>query len=489
MNSHANSSHLCRRATAGFGAVVLLLGSGCTVGPDYRAPAPSVKITAWSATQTAATAVTRDPIADAWWTTFNDPMIGRLVERAWAASPDIEIAAQRVREARAGLSFAAGGELPRIGASASRTEFRRTGPLNTVYRGSYPTYQAGFDAGWELDLFGGTRRAIESAGAALDATIEESHGVRLSLTAEVARTYIDLRAAQRRLAIARTNLALQQRTLELTQEKRRAGVSSELDVLRAETLVANTRAAIPVLENQSAASIHGLGVLLGEEPEALANDLAAGAPIPTAPAAVAVGLPAELLRRRPDIRAAERRLAASTARIGAAEAELYPHLGLAGSIGFVSTTTANVFDYSNRYFSFGPGAHWNLFNGGRVRAQVEAESARTARACAAYRKIVLGALAEADNALGAFTTEQRRHNDLARAADAGRKAVATATDLYREGVTDFLSVLDAQRSLAAAEDNLAQSERTVSTDLVALFKALGGGWQAAATAPSVTHSS
>jgi multidrug efflux system outer membrane protein len=163
MNSHANSSHLCRRATAVFGAVVLLLGSGCTVGPDYRAPAPSVNMTDWSATQTAATAVTRDAVADAWWTTFNDPMIGRLVERAWAASPDIEIAAQRVREARAGLSFAAGGELPRIGASASRTEFRRTGPLNTVYRGSYPTYQAGFDAGWELDLFGGTRRAIESA--------------------------------------------------------------------------------------------------------------------------------------------------------------------------------------------------------------------------------------------------------------------------------------------------------------------------------------
>jgi NodT family efflux transporter outer membrane factor (OMF) lipoprotein len=485
------------RARAALATLALVLDAGCVVGPDYHAPEQTLEMKTWSApAATPATpsvgateTVTGEPVVDAWWTTFSDPLIPRLVDRALASSPEIEIAVQRVREARAGLRFVAGRAMPRVGASASRTEFRRAGPLNTIYPGNYPTYQAGFDAGWELDLFGGTRRAVEAAGATIDATVETGRGVRLTLAAEVVRHYINLRAAQRRLVIAQTNLAAQERSLELTREKLRAGVVSELDTLRAAALVANTRAALPALENQAATSVHRLGVLLGEEPSALARELAAPRPIPTPPARVAIGLPAELLRRRPDVRAAERRLAAATARIGVAQAELYPHLGLAGSIGFVSTATGNLFDYSNRYFSLGPGLRWNLFDGGRVRAQVEAESARAARALADYRRIVLSALAEADNALGAFDSEQRRHAGLAAAVDSGRRAVATAGSLYREGVTDFLSVLDAQRSLAAAEDTLAQSDRAISLDLVALFKALGGGADSFAPAPPSAHAS
>jgi len=479
-----------RRSAAALATIIaaLLTAAGCAVGPDYHPPAVTTEMRTWSpapagppvATTTDASAAPKDR----WWETFHDPELDHLVQQALVSSPDLAIAAQRVREARAGLAFAAGGELPQAGVDAGRMEFRRTGPLNTVYRGNYPTYQAGFDASWELDLWGGTRRAVEAAGAALQASQEADRGAHLALAAEVARDYVDLRATQRRLAIARTNLALQERTLALTRQRLQAGVAGELDVSRAEALAANTRASLPLLEDGISQLTHRLGVLLGEEPDALAGELAASGPIPTPPARVAVGLPADLLRRRPDVRAAERRLAAATAGIGVAKAQLYPHLGLAGTLGFVGTTTAGLFDYSSRYFSVGPGLHWSIFNAGRIRAQVEAASARSEEAYAAYRKTVLGALADADNALGTLDAEQRRHGALVDAAGAARQSVATASELYRQGVTDFLSVIDAERSLAAADDNLAQSDRAVSTDLIALYKSLGGGWAVPGAAPA-----
>lgn len=484
ISSFPTSAGLRGAALIASGALILLLTDGCMVGPDYHAPTQAIKMNQWgSAQNSAAAGVAAVPIPDQWWTTFNNPELTRLIERALASSPDITIAEQRVREARAGLRSVAGGRYPQVGAGAGTMEYRRTGPLNTIYRESYSTFQTGFDASWEIDLWSGTRRAVESAGAALEATKEESHGVRVSLAAEVARTYVELRAGQRRLAIAHTNLALQQRTLELTRERLRAGVANDLDEARASGLVANTRALVPQLEDSNARLVRLLGILLGEEPDTLAGELAETQPLPTPPANVAVGLPAELLRHRPDIRAAERRLAASTARIGAAQAQLYPKLGLTGTLGFVSTRSEDLFDYSNRYFSSGPGLHWNLFDGGRVRAQVEAESARTDRALAEYHKSVLAALAEVENSLGSFHAEQRRHSALNEAADSARRAVTTATELYRQGITDFLSVIDAERSLASAEDNLAQSDRTVCTNLIALYKSLGGGWQTAPVVP------
>lgn len=484
ISSFPTSAGLRGAALIASGALILLLTDGCMVGPDYHAPTQAIKMNQWgSAQNSAAAGAAAVPIPDQWWTTFNNPELTRLIERALASSPDITIAEQRVREARAGLRSVAGGRYPQVGAGAGTMEYRRTGPLNTIYRESYSTFQTGFDASWEIDLWSGTRRAVESAGAALEATKEESHGVRVSLAAEVARTYVELRAGQRRLAIAHTNLALQQRTLELTRERLRAGVANDLDEARASGLVANTRALVPQLEDSNARLVRLLGILLGEEPDTLAGELAETQPLPTPPANVAVGLPAELLRHRPDIRAAERRLAASTARIGAAQAQLYPKLGLTGTLGFVSTRSEDLFDYSNRYFSSGPGLHWNLFDGGRVRAQVEAESARTDRALAEYHKSVLAALAEVENSLGSFHAEQRRHSALNEAADSARRAVTTATELYRQGITDFLSVIDAERSLASAEDNLAQSDRTVCTNLIALYKSLGGGWQTAPVVP------
>jgi NodT family efflux transporter outer membrane factor (OMF) lipoprotein len=484
MNSISRFLYSARLRSAALittGPLILFVTTGCVVGPDYHAPTQAIKMNQWGPAQNEVNATTTgSPAAFAlgpWWTTFNDPQLTHLIERALASSPDIAIAEQRVREARAGLRSVTGGRYPQIGAGAGAMEYRRTGPLNTIYRESYSTFQTGFDASWEIDLWGGTRRAVESAGAAWEATQEESHGVRVSLAAEVARTYVELRAGQRRLAIAHTNLALQQRTLDLTRERLRAGVASDLDEARASGLVANTLALLPQLEDGNARLVRLLGILLGEEPNALAGEFADTQPMPTPPAEVAAGLPAELLRHRPDIRAAERRLAAATARIGVAEAQLYPKLGLAGTLGFVSTRNEDLFDYSNRYFGVGPGLHWNLFNGGRVRAQVEAESARTDRALAEYHKIVLAALADVENSLGSFHAEQRRHRALNEAADSARRAVTTATELYRQGVTDFLSVIDAERSLASAEDNLAQSDRAICINLIALYKSLGGGWQ------------
>lgn len=487
--NHAHNTSESRRTQAALATIIatLLTAAGCAVGPDYHPPVITTAMRTWTPVAATPVATTTDAAAapaDRWWETFHDPELDGLVRRALVSSPDLAIAAQRVREARAGLQFAAGGELPQAGVDAGKMEYRRTGPLNTIYRGSYATYQAGFDASWELDLWGGARRAVEAAGAALQASEEDDRGARLALAAEVARDYVDLRATQRRLAIARTNLDLQERTLALTRQRLHAGVAGELDVFRAEALAANTRASLPLLEDGINQLIHRLGVLLGDEPEALVGELAAAEPIPTPPARVAVGLPADLLRRRPDVRAAERSLAAATAGIGVAKAQLYPHLGLAGTLGFVGTGTVGLFDYSSRYFSLGPGLHWSIFNAGRVRAQVEAASARSEEAYAAYRKVVLGALADADNALGAFDAEQRRHGALVDAAGAARQSVATASELYRQGVTDFLSVIDAERSLAAADDNLAQSDRAVSTDLIALYKSLGGGGPVPGAVPS-----
>jgi NodT family efflux transporter outer membrane factor (OMF) lipoprotein len=465
-------------------ALAVLLAAGCMVGPDYRAPAASaVKMTSWSAAPAASANASDDSAATAaWWTTFDDPQLGRLVERALVSSPDVALAAQRIREARAGLRVAGGAEYPQIGLGAAKGEYRRTGPLNTVFPGSYPTFQTGFDASWEIDLWGGTRRSVESAGAALQATEEDARGVRLALAAEVARTYVELRATQRRLALAQTNLAVQRQTLALTRERLHAGVASRLDALRAEALVAGTESLLPFLNEGLAQAARRLALLLGEEPGALDRELSAAQPIPTAPAPLDLGLPADLLRRRPDIRAAERRLAAATARIGATQAQLYPHLGLTGTIGFVSTRSEDLFNYSNRYFSLGPGLHWSLFDAGRIRAQVDAASARAEGAYLAYRKTVLAALGDVENTLGAYRAEQQRHRALAEATAAARASVATANELYRQGVTDFLSVLDAERSLATAEDALAQGDRSVSTDLIALYKSLGGGWQSAGTA-------
>ncbi|MFO0983260.1 MAG: efflux transporter outer membrane subunit [Planctomycetota bacterium] len=476
------------------GAVVLGLAS-CTVGPDYQ-PAQVTVPAGWGELASAAppaSTPSADPPLTTWWTAFQDPLLDSLVERAVRANPDLHVAQARVREARAERGAAAADLLPAVDASLSYTRSRTSenafpaGSGTAAPGGFRPgevtnLYQAGFDAAWEVDVFGGVRRAIEAADADLMAGIEDRRDVLVSLLAEVARNYIELRGTQHRSAIARANLAVQQETLGITRTRLAAGLASDLDVARAEAQVATTAAQIPSLEAAAHQSMHLLSLLLAQAPNALARELEPPTPIPAAPPQVPVGLPAALLRRRPDVRRAERELAAATARIGVATADLFPRFSLTGSLGLQSQRFKSSGDLDSRFWSLVPGVSWPVLDFGRTKSHIAAADAREEQALFAYQRTVLNSLREVEDALVAFTREQQRRQTLARAADSDRRAAELANELYQQGSTDFLSVLQAQRDLYAAEDALVTSDRSVSSDLVQLYKALGGGWEIEAPA-------
>jgi NodT family efflux transporter outer membrane factor (OMF) lipoprotein len=338
-------------------------------------------------------------------------------------------------------------------------------------------FQIGFDARWELDLFGGVRRAVEAAEADIDTALAEHQAVLVTLLGEVARNYLELRGAQAQLAITRDNLAAQQDTLDLSRIRFQAGLSSDLDVARAEAQVATTAAQIPTLERQTRQAIHRLGVLLGQGPGTLMAALSSTAPVPPPPPEVAVGLPAALLQRRSDIRRAERALAAATARIGVATADLYPRLALTGMLGLQSMQLSDLSQTASQFWAFGPSIRWPLFDAGRIRANIRVHDARQEQALIRYEQTVLTALEEVENALVAYRQEQVRQRSLAAAMAAHRRAVTLANELYTKGLSDFLTVLEAQRSLLAAESQLVQSNAALASHVVALYKALGGGWE------------
>ncbi len=338
-------------------------------------------------------------------------------------------------------------------------------------------YQVGFDASWELDIFGGVRRSVEAAGADLEASIEDRRNVLVTLLAEVARDYVTLRGTQRQIAIARENLQSQRQTLGLTIDRFNNGFTTELDVARARAQVDATAATIPALEASERSSMHQLAVLLGQPPQTLLEELSRPVPIPHAPSEVPVGIPSELLRRRPDIRRAERQLAAATARVGAATADLYPKFSLTGSFGLDATKPRQVFNWESRYFAFSPSVVWPVFDAGRIRANIRVQDAAQEQALTTYESAVLTAMREVEDALVNYGEEQARNRSLADAVEADRLAYKLANDQYRQGTVDFLTVLDVERSLFDAEDALAQSDRAISADLVALYKALGGGWE------------
>ena len=341
----------------------------------------------------------------------------------------------------------------------------------------------GFDAGWEIDLFGGLRRGVEAAGADLEAAMESRSDLLVSLSAEIAGNYLNLRSLQQRLAIAGQNLKAQEHTAELTRQRFNAGFASKLDVVRAEALAATTAGQIPLLEAQIRQTIYSLSLLLGGEPSALLAELTPEAPLPVALATVPLGLPSDLLLRRPDLRRAEAKIHAATARIGVARADLFPKLTISGALGLQNTTLSSTLNRASTAWSIGPALNWPLFDMGRGRANLELQKAVQEEELLAYEQTVLGALREVENALIASTKEEEHRQATAQAVAANRTAVELAVALYTAGQNDFLAVLDAQRSLYAAEDALAQSSRTVSTNLVALFKAMGGGWQTEETAP------
>jgi outer membrane protein, multidrug efflux system len=469
----------------------ILFVCGCVVGPNYRPSAANAPAAWASPVARGLTDKTASPVS--WWATFNDPELDSLIQRAAASNPDLHVAEARLRQARAVRGGSAADLLPTISASGSAARARQSQnqpligalPLPPNFPFEYSVYQVGFDASWELDLFGGKRRALEAATAEWEGAIEARNDTLLSLLAEVGRNYMELRGTQQRLEIAKQDLELQDEALELTRERLRGGVATDLDVTRAAALLAVQQAAIPPLESAGRAAMYGLAVLLGQPPGDLVSELSAPASLPAAPAEVPIGLPADLLRRRPDVRRAERSLAAETARIGVAKADWFPKLSLTGDAGAESVTVSKWFEPASRFWSIGPSIQWNALDFGRVRAEVRAQTAAQEAALATYQKAVLVSLQEAENTIVAYAQEQNRYHALAEAVAQNRQSLDLADALYRKGRVNFLDVLDARRSLYAADDQLALSSQAVSVDLIALYKALGGGWEALPQAPAL----
>jgi len=455
--------------------MVLTLTGCAAVGPDYVPvePEPQEK---WSTElQGGLTADQLNPeILAHWWTTLNDPELSSLADRAVKGNLDLKEARARIREARALRGISKANLFPTVDAGGSVIERRfsensSTGDENTLYA-------AGFDASWELDIFGGVRRSVEAAQADLEATQEDLHDVLVSLLAEVALNYVEVRTFQTRLAVTAANIETLQKTYELNESRYQAGINDELAVQESLRLLETSRSQIPVLETGLEAAKNRLAVLLGEQPGKLHQELAAKRLLPAVPAIVAVGIPAETLRHRPDIRRAERLLAAQTARIGVATAELYPKFRLFGTIGLESISTGDFFEYGSRAWSFGPSVSWNIFDAGAIRQNIEVQSARQEQALIQYESTVLRALEEIENVLVAYAKQQDRRDSLIKAEAAAQRATLLAQDQYEVGLVDFNNVLDAQRALLVLQDQLAQSEGTVTSNLVRLYKALGGGW-------------
>lgn len=472
-------------------AAAIALLAGCTVGPDY-APSPPAVPDAFGRLDDQPRGPSRAVAGPAdltrWWSRLGDPALDSLVARAVGGNLDLRIAAARVREARALRGIAAADQYPSVNAGADYSRSRRSENAGT--NGLLPDsadgqdlYQAGFDASWELDVFGGVRRNVEAADADVQAAEEGRRDVLVTLVAEVARTYVDLRTFQRRLDIARRNVVAAQDSVDLSNSRFQAGLTGELDVAQARAQLETRVSQIPPLESGLAQSVHRLGVLLGTQPTSLREELAASAPIPVAPAEIPVGLPSDLLRRRPDVRRAERNLAAATARVGVATADLYPRFSLTGYFQLQSDQIGTLFDMNSRAWGIGPSVRWNIFDGGRIRANIAAADARTQQSLASFERAVLGSLEETENALVAFAQEQSRRAALLRAVDANTRAVDLATQLYSSGLRDFLNVLASQQQLFESQDQLAQSDRAVTADLIALYKALGGGWEDAELMP------
>ena len=465
--------------TAAFRAAVagiLLILAGCaTVGPDYLPPGMDLP-ESWNSPLKGGLRDGEEPPGSlaGWWKTLNDPDLSSLTERAMAGNRDLKQAQARVRQARANRGIIRAGLFPTLDASGSATRSRSSEEAGMGTTRNF--YMAGLDAGWELDLFGGVRRSVESADAELEASREDLRDVLVSLLAEVALNYVDVRTYQARLSVAESNLATQGETFDLTSWRQQAGLSDEVAVQQARYNLERTRSQIPTLRTGLEGAKNNLATLLGETPGKIHAELEERKPIPAASPSLAVGVPADVLRQRPDVRRSERQLAAQTARIGVAEAELYPRLTLSGSIGLESLSSSSLFSSGSRTASGGIGISWRIFDAGAIRQDIEVQSALQEQSLMAYEAAVLNSLKEVENALTAFAEEEERRQALEAAVQAARKAAEQAGFNYQTGLADFDSVLDAQRSLLTFQDELAQSNGTVVSNLIRLYKALGGGW-------------
>jgi multidrug efflux system outer membrane protein len=464
------------------GVALSMSVGGCMVGPNYRPPPVSTPPAYYEQFVTE----TNQPPQDLsqWWRLFHDPQLDALIQEAVGANHDLRLAQARVLEARAQAGVVRSALFPSLDASGAYTRQRlsQNTPDAFLARAAgqgleQNLFNAGLDMNWELDIFGGNRRALEASRADLAAAEETRREVLITVIGDVGLSYLDLRGLQTQLAVARDNLRLQDQTLDLTRDRFRAGLANELDTARAEAQAANTRSSIPLLEQDIQRSIHRLGILIGKPPPELESQLSMPAPIPPALPGIPVGLPSDLLRRRPDIRNAERQLAAATARVGVATADLFPRFFLTGAAGLQSVNASDFFDAGSRFWSLGPSVRWPVFTAGRIRQNIKVQNARQEQALIRYEQTVLTSLEEVENALVACGKEQEHRQALIQSEVANRRAVELADERYRSGLVDFLNVLETQRALLEVQDDLARSDRTIDQNLVRLYKALGGGWQ------------
>jgi multidrug efflux system outer membrane protein len=465
---------------------------GCAVGPDFNKPRPDVPA-AWSASASAAP-VTPAPADQAatWWIGFNDAELTSLIVRARAANLDARQAVLRIAEARAQRDIAASAQWPSLSANASAEDNRlsESTPTGALFSkiGQFPglkgvsipnpysQYQLGFDASWEIDLFGRLRRTVEAAKADTEATAQDSRAVMVSTLGEVGRAYVDLRGAQAKRLVLQDSLATAADLATLAGQRNAAGLSSDIDLSQAQAQAKLAEAQIPLLDRQITQDINQLGLLLALQPGALRAELDTAAPVPPAPPSVPIGLPGDLARRRPDIGASEARLHAATARMGVAMADLYPRVTLGIQGGFQSEEASSLTDWASRFFSAGPQVQLPIFNGGQRRGAVRLADIHAQEAALDYRRTVLGALHEVDNALAAYAADQSRNTLLSASVAHNRDALDLSRQRYASGLASFIDVLDAERTLQQNQLSLADATTAVSTDLIGLYKALGGGW-------------
>lgn len=454
-------------------SAVLMGISGCAVGPDYRRP----RVSAPLAYEQAASGSfkTNSPHLQQWWIHFNDPLLESLITRASTNNLDLRIAAARIGEARALRGVAKSGLAPQVDATGAAQLTGLNDDTSGIGDPEGWVGSIGGAASWELDVWGRVRRGVESATAGYEGSVEDFRDTLVILYGEIAAGYMQVRTLQKRIEYAERNVTTQEGTLQLTEDLNAAGLVGDLDVSQATLNLERTRSAIPTLRSELVQSINRLGVLLGESPDALHGELSATQPIPVPPDVVDVGLPADLLRQRPDVRAAERRLAAQTALIGVATAELYPQFSLPGTLSLEALDIGNI-NGSSLTYAFGPTVRWTLFAGGRIRNTIRAEEARTQQFLLAYEQTVLLALEDTEGAMVAFAQEKDRIKSVTAARDAASKSVSLVKDLYQSGLTQFQNVLDMERSLAQQDDNLAVSRGLLAADAVRIYRALGGGW-------------
>jgi NodT family efflux transporter outer membrane factor (OMF) lipoprotein len=459
-----------RRLAAVTSALAL---SACTLGPNYRAPEPRALSVPDTWYQRGAQAQPVD--LSHWWDRFNDPLLTRLIGEASASNLDLAVASSRLVQARESLVQARAGLVPTVGASGSVGR--------TVGDGNDRTsFSVGADAAWEIDLFGRIRRGIEAAGADAEGVYYDREALRVAIAAELATNYVQARLTQERLTLARENLAIADDNLQIAQWRVQAGLASSLDSEQARAARAQTAAAIPSLEQSFASAAYRIAVLTGRAPGTLTAELGEARPVPRGPRDVAAGIPADTLRQRPDIRSAERSLAAATARIGVAQAQLYPGLRLSGNIGTSAFSLGGLFSAITG--SILAGIDQTLFDGGRLRSQLRSQQAATEGALATYRQSVLTALEDVENALAALNAARQRQVEFTTALDAANNSAILARIQYRSGMTSFDQLLDVESRLVSARDGLASSRADESLALVQLYRALGGGWDSNA-APEI----